>query len=524
MFLKNILLFIFVLVGYYASSQAMIVENNALKPKAVLVRKYLKEIDLMAMSKDVLNEDRDRLLEPLIVRTVDQIKNLDILNKFEPFLQDKLPKKNTVNQNKLNALIDEMSQFLKLYFTLFNCLETCRAENIMFSLKDAKYPLELIVSRPDNFIALEDFRKAYETTDLRDRFLRFQYVSNFFCNLLSSYGLLDRSQFFGSLSSTTQISIGYIKDNGGFVLFPLEKESNEKIILPFGEALNNNSRIVVHSKGKIEQNHGIMALHTGDNLRPLQLGYYSGSRPNMAFTDSDMHFYYSIAALNNPNDIMDPKHKILAKALFPEIEINELNQTRCKFFPLPATPLEQKLLDYIILEDIINNKDDNNALKFIELALETDEVNLNEVLKHHQDIELELLELAEQELNAELLELSKINNNNISQKNNKKTIQSSASQLKLRSEAEKRVNILKVEGRQKWRHILRLVNEIRKEYPNLSKANLNISGSHITFHAPNNPSITIVPKHGKKDLTVGASRVNSFVSKLINFAMTSEKF
>ncbi|MEN8236315.1 MAG: hypothetical protein ABFQ95_02015 [Pseudomonadota bacterium] len=474
------------------------------------------------------------------------------------------------------STLDELMCDATWFFTRLNLYSNCWmidkgresvAENSSYTGRDQPYI-------PSDQVDVATLHQVYGIL-FQEHFSIIQRVANCYFQKLAENGkhnpTLSHQQMDWIEEIQPRTRLCYLTDDKGYLPFGLIYAPNSGIrscdllygqpiiIEKPGKTLHLRKKIIVDNNQIIAHN-GILIEYAQGKL-PICIQFYN------RFKTWDSSYYY------NPRGIY-PQQLTWLKHFSNVIDVQEIIRTRnTKFMALPTSMREKQIFTLLVLTKLkqqidsessneavnhqIRIKLDSNKAKQLAGTIELIEEQLiddiaEEFKRHIRDQQEEISrKVARNEIPGRTTRPPKRSRRRKNQRSRgqrnapaklqtslqrssyKETSQPTLTEEQINAKVKKQLEQYKVEGRQKFKDIMQLVNKIMND-PELVDENqnklkevfeqmqVNITGSHITYHTKKAP-VTLVRRHGPKkdDHTYYHNQVNAFVEKFIYQAISN---
>lgn len=377
-------------------------------------------------------------------------------------------------------------------------------------------------------------------------FLNFQKITNTIFDLRKNCLGIEKPQGFEIIETNLKLNFFVFPDANGYVPFPINKFNTYTACVQYGTDSFPQKQFSFKN-GQLIKESGI-ATSIRDNY--LKLLWQCGAQSESPYTAGRVTARIPLELSNDP--LLMAFKKTFGEDLF----------TGTCFLTIPTTQEEQDITEILFLEDLMNDnstpsKDQSvqfltwisSELNSMESAETESPTKLQEL---HHKLEEQMISTFEANLDAQsMLEIQDAQNKQSTQQGNvtekkvkvktkgnqkgkgkgkgkgkakttqKKPIPSAPNN---RAKARALYEKVKQEGRIKFRNIINVINTIKSDVGAKLFAdliNVNMAGSHASFHMKEGAGTTLVVKHGKADLTIPAKTVNHMSLKLINALLST---
>lgn len=382
-------------------------------------------------------------------------------------------------------------------------------------------------------------------------FLTFQKLTDTLFTLRKNCMGIEKPQEFEIIETSFNYKIGVFPDSNGYVPFLISKEKTHTACIYYGTN-SYPQKVFTFNHGNLIPESGIATSITNNQLKLL---WQNGAHGTYPYTAGRITARIPLELKNDP-----------LLSAFKKTFGDDLLKSNC-FLSVPISQEEQDIVEILFLENLMEKSkvvSQSSSVQFLtwldreldshqELISPESALKLTEI---HQTLEERMIATIEANLEAqtivenetkvsvpqqnEAVKKAKIKTKGQPNKTGKgrgkgkaKSNAKKTSQKAKQSEPKAPNNHararaiyekVKQEGRIKFRDIIGIINTIKSEVGDELFRNLisvNTAGSHSNFHMQEGKGTTLVPKHGKSDLSIPAKTANNMSLKLINALLST---
>lgn len=466
----------------------------------------------------------------MIDATHESLRVLEAQNwDLRKFLSSYQAVKEELEKKRYAQLIhDNFYNFVHAIFYYFEC-----------AVGDAVFQ-SLNLGQTIGYGSLDQLGKIYQS-QFKQQFSIVQGLWNECWRIFKYHSFVDGDDVCGVMNMTSQNKrVGFYEDQSGIVFYPIFSDQLLYIFPKYGDLREGNFRAFMIDRGQLLLESGFVLEYNEGTPYPYSVFFTHGATGENPFSRAT-----TLNDIRIPNRrlLHDPEQRKIDKKFRNFFDFNQVEKIGIDFVPVPQTHAQYLETEYQFLKAIEagaqNPRAENHRDALSQKAI-IEERTKTPLQDHLQKIEEAIVDEYANEVRREQEELQekradeekrrkegKKKKKNPNHKKSKIMSEVSSqgdevsSSEQIRSEARRRSTAFFEStrgGRLKWNKILRLLNGVFKVYPSLmNELNVNVAGSHITYHGSHEP-ITLVAPHGRGD-TLSVGEVQTFVEGLIKSFM-----